>query len=464
MAKKFPLAYQIHLVYTVRVRLNRGKGYLVISALMIVAVAMFYSTATLASLRALQQESGWSQSRTQELAAARSATALLVSQFNQAGQLDNVGGTFQGEINSLPYTATLVQDPNQPELFRLTARVGNSTSTRVIRQEPRVLHTAFARSGPVGLPTLHLQKTQNGDWEELPAPPQGTGDLARIPAIASNFQGELYAFRFGERLHPGVPTPFLSRYDVESNTWADLPPIPYDFMQSLTNQDGWTMESYARQTVLAANDRAVFTIVGPNHLLNRNLPTEVAEFFLYDIKNEQWSSVDRPPVSVYDSNGGLDSNQDEVVIHQLAASDGQFLMELSGQDDVSTVYRLSEGGWSRLPAIPTSNGFGKIGSLAAGPNGEVSALVRDPSGDLQLLNLEDGRWSAGSTPGNPGIQTVGVDSEGKNWLQNQTMNKAYQLNQDVWEEKELPSGNIREVEIGARPSPDLHYYQTTTRY
>ena len=300
--------------YTLIVFRSVRRGYLVISALLVVAVAMLYATATLASLKTLRSESGWSQSRTQEQAAARSATAKLVAEFNQAGTLDE--GEFEGEIHGIPYKATLSADPELPNIFQLRATVGESEFTRVLRQEPRALHLAFARSGTFD-PTLYMQADIDGDWQTLPLPPSQPGDLDRIPATTSNFNGQLFAFRFGTRMHPTIPTPFLSQYDVETGIWSDLPPIPYHFRQSLEEQDGWTMESYARQSVLASNNDNIFTVIGPNNLVNRNAPDSVAEFFIYDLNRENWTQLEKPDVEVYNSQGNLVADYDQVSIDQV---------------------------------------------------------------------------------------------------------------------------------------------------
>jgi hypothetical protein len=447
-------------VYTLEVFRSYRKGYLVVSALLVVAVAMLYATATLASMKALRNESGWSQSRTQEQAAARSATAKMVAEFNKAGSLEE--GGYEGEIFGIPYTAELKVDPNHSSVFHLTARVGESEFTRVLRQEPRSLHLAFARTGLVTDPTLYMQSNIDGDWETLPLPPEQPGDLNRIPATTSNYQGELFAFRFGTRLHPTIPTPFLSKYDVEMGTWSDLPPIPYHFRQSLEERDGWTMETYSRQSVLAANNDKVFTILGPNNLVNRRAPDSIAEFFVYEMEQERWHAVERPTVDVYDARGQLVSDSDEVSIDQLVASEDQFLVEMSGSDPVSTLYRFKDDRWTMLPPLSTS---GKAISIACGPGGKISAVMRGVSGEISLVRMVDGKWQAADKPtGHNGVLTVAIDSEGREWIQDMREGKLYRSLRDGWEEKTMPDGLNREVDLGAKPDDKLFYYQTTTGY
>ena len=442
---------------------SSSKGYLVISALLVVAVAMLYATATLASLKALRNESGWSQSRTQEQAAARSATATLVAGFNKVGSLEP--GEFAGEIGGLPYTATLTVDPEMPGIFHLTARVGESEFTRVLRQEPRALHLAFARSGSFD-PTLYMQTDVDGEWETLPLPPAQPGDLDRIPATTSNFNGQLFAFRFGTRMHPTIPTPFLSQYDSETGVWSDLPPIPYHFRQSLEEQDGWTMETYARQSVLASNNDNIFTVIGPNNLVNQRAPDSVAEFFIYDLNREGWTQLDKPDVEVYNSQGDLVADYDQVSIDQLAATEGQFLLEMSGADPVSTLFRLKDGRWTRLPPIPGSgDSWSKAESMACDPSGKISAVVRDPSGQVGLVRLVDGRWWKAQLPtDNNGIHTVAIDSEGREWIQDMREGRLFRSMKDGWEEKAMPEQRSSEIDLGARPDDELFYYQITMGY
>ena len=449
--------------YTLIVFRSVRRGYLVISALLVVAVAMLYATATLASLKTLRSESGWSQSRTQEQAAARSATAKLVAEFNQAGTLDE--GEFEGEIHGIPYKATLSADPELPNIFQLRATVGESEFTRVLRQEPRALHLAFARSGTFD-PTLYMQADIDGDWQTLPLPPSQPGDLDRIPATTSNFNGQLFAFRFGTRMHPTIPTPFLSQYDVETGIWSDLPPIPYHFRQSLEEQDGWTMESYARQSVLASNNDNIFTVIGPNNLVNRNAPDSVAEFFIYDLNRENWTQLEKPDVEVYNSQGNLVADYDQVSIDQLAATEGQFLLEMSGVEPVSTLFRLKEGRWTRLPPVPGPGGsFAKAESMACGPNGKISAVVRDPSGTVGLVRLVDGHWETSQMPtSNNGIHTVAIDSEGREWVQDMREGRLYRSMKDGWEEKAMPEQRSSEIDLGGRPDDELFYYQITAGY
>jgi hypothetical protein len=431
--------------------------------LLVVAVAMLYATASLASLKALRSESGWSQTRTQEQAAARSATAKLVSDFNRVGSLEP--GAFEGDIHGSAYTATLTVDPELPDIFHLTAKVGESEFTRVLRQEPRALHLAFARSGSLD-PTLYMQTDVDGGWETLPLPPSQPGDLDRIPATTSNFNGQLFAFRFGTRMHPTIPTPFLSRYDAEAGVWSDLPPIPYHFRQSLEEQDGWTIEAYARQSVLASNKDNVFTVIGPNNLVNRRAPDSVAEFFIYDLNRESWTQLEKPDVQVYNSQGHLVADYDQVSIDQLAATEGQFLLEMSGAEPVSTLFRLKDGRWTRLPPIPGSEGnLSKAESMACGPNGKVSAVVRDLSGQVGLVRLVDGRWSRAQLPtGNNGVHTVAIDSEGREWIQDMREGRLFRSLKNGWEEKAMPEQRSSEIDLGARPDDELYYYQITAGY
>lgn len=421
---------------------------------------MLYATATLASMKAARGEGKWSQSRTQELAAARSATARLVAEFNRAGDLEE--SVFEGEIHGLPYQAQLRADPDNPDIFHLNAVVGNSNFTRVIRQEPRSLHTAFARTGLVTNPTLWLQTSLSGGWESIPEPPSQDGDLARIPAIAANSNGECFAFRFGTRLYDRVPTPFLSKFDVQTQSWTDLPPIPYDFRESLRESDGWDIETYARQSVLAANKKAVFTVLGPNLLHSQRAPRDVAKLYIFDQRNDRWHEAPQPAIATYDSQGELRFEQEEISIGQLVANDEMFLMELTGSDPVSTIVKFENGGWSRLPPLP---GSGKADSIACGPRGTVSAVIRNPEGEPTVVRLADGSWYGSELPtDHDGVHMVSIDSSGRDWIQDMQNERWFRSLKEGWEEKVLPDAFNREVDVGARADDELHYYQTTTGY
>lgn len=424
---------------------------------------MLYATATFASLQALRNEGGWSHNRTQEQAAARSATAQLVAQFNRTGALDDT--RFEGRVNDRPYTALVKQDPQEPNLFYLTATVGQAEFTRVLRQEPRPLHLAFARGGPVTDSRLSVQKEIDGEWAEVPAPPSQPGDTPRLPAITTNHSGEMFALRFGTRIFAGVATPFVSRFDVTTSAWNDLPPIPYHFRPAQEGREGWTVESYGREAVLAANDNLLLTVVGPNRLINRQAPENVAQFFVYNLRHELWAPIPQPEAQVYNNQGRLVQSQEETTINHLAAGDDQIVVGLSGLDRASTLYRLQDRQWKRLPPLPGVSGAGSVDSLACGPNGKLSALVRDQQSGVSLVRLVDGAWqSAPLPPETGGASRISIDAQGHEWVQNLNQGRLYRSLGNGWEEKAMPDGQNREIDFGARPDDELFYYQVTAGY
>ena len=92
-------------------------------------------------------------------------------------------------------------------------------------------------------------------------------------------------------------------------------------------------------------------------------------------------------------------------------------------------------------------------------------MVRDPSGQVGLARLVDGRWSRAQLPtDNNGIHTVAIDSEGREWIQDLREGRLFRSLKDGWEEKAMPEQRSSEIDLGARPDDELFYYQITAGY
>ena len=462
------------LVYThgVKRRGLRDKGYLVVVGLLVVACAMVFSTATLAAMRAKQKESIWAQSRTQEMAVARSVTAVLVNNFNVVGDVSNLGVPVNGTLFSVPYTATLTQDTAHPEVYRLQATVGESTYTRVVQERPRLNHSAYSRN--LDLSTLQSdlfhQDSVGGAWTQLSEPPTQPGETEYTVATAANFNDNFFIYRVGERRALSPRTAYLSQYDSQADSWTNLPPVPYSPAASWRTSSSFDVASLNSQSLVSASDDRLYVVIGPNRLYNSSAPSDIAEMFWYDLETRPstWNRVPLPDPEVYDDNG-RPRREPDVYLNRIALSEHNFLLEASASSTsrVSTIFQISNGGWRRLPPIPVSSTqFGRPYAMAAGPGGKVSLVTKDPnSGDYRIQRLEDGLWVSEAAPGGAGVRVnLVIDAQGKEWFQDLSNGKMYQGTNGSWQEEQLPAGHNAEVEVGAKPDNALHYYQTTAGY
>lgn len=444
---------------------SSSAGYLVVAGLLIVACAMFFSTATLAAMKARQKESLWAQSRTQELAAARSATAILVNQFNRAGKLTGVGQVTTGQVGTIPYTATLTQDPDTGSIFLLTAKVGDTSYTRVLREEPKRNHVAYTRVGQLR-PKIYSQDSVGAVWKEIPLPPNRPGESDVTVAIAANYEDQFFMYRLGEDRFRGFRRPYVSQFDRESSTWSQLPPVPYNPVANwLSSGSSADVATIGHQSMMSVNDQRLFLMVGPNLLANRRAPQDVAQFFIYNIPNRSWTSVPLPTAEVYQADGQLVPEPD-VTINRITANEGNFLLETSSGLGVATLTQYRDSVWTVLPPIPTGGGFGRPHSIAAGPEGEVSLITKErASGDMNIVRLEDGHWVVDSAPPGAGtLASLTFDAQGREWYHDLVNQRSFQGANGNWTEYPLPVGANREVETGAEPDDELYYYQTTAGY
>ena len=461
-------------MYTLEVKLRglRDRGYLVVVGLLVVACAMVFSTATMAAMRAKQKQSVWAQARTQELAVARSATAVLVNDFNTAGDLSNLGVTVSGTLHAIPYTATLTQDTNHSEIYYLKATVGESTYTRVIQERPRLNHSAYSRN--LDLSTLrsefYRQDSLGGIWNQLSEPPVQPGETEFTVATAANFNDNFFVYRIGEHRTMGTRRAYLSQYDSQGDSWTNLPPVPYSPAASWRTSSSFDVATLNYQSLVSASDDRLFVVAGPNRLYNSSAPGDIAEMFWYDLETrpDDWNRIPLPEPKVYDDQGQPRTEPD-VYLNRITLSEHNFLIEASASatSRVSTIFQIDDGGWRRLPPIPVSTTqFGRPHAMAAGPGGKVSLITKDPdSGDYRIQRLEDGRWVSEAAPGSAGLRVnLVIDGQGKEWFQDLTNGKMYQGTNGSWKEEVLPVGHNAEVEVGAKPDNALHYYQTTAGY
>lgn len=501
-------------------RVDRG-GYLVASALIVVMIAMFLSTATLARLRAKTGESGWSERRTQEIAAARSATAQLVAGFNRAGELEAGTGSLAGEVGEYRYTAELRPDPDLPNVFHLTARVGQSTFTRVLHQEPRRNVVAYARairSGEVYL----VREALDGPWRELPPPPADslpplppgweTGVADDGPGVgavnafgsAANQEGDYFLGR------QSTSGPQLLRYQSDTQGWDILEDIPWPAIRAAEQARGRAVIGGQSPLSFAANEGSVFLVLNsydagpappgssgppnpgqgtppPGPLPPGPPPTQpppiVPPFpgvpgdglvWRFDLQSRSWAEIEQPRVDLFTADGGTRPVADVVSVRQVTAGPGRLLAEVTLDSRVSTLVVHDGEAWSRLPPIPRLamgpdgltpvSGYGRAVSMAAGPGNSVVVTTAATTGESLLLRLTDGAWSPTVLPAERELPDVFLDAEDREWLFYPRDQRLRRFVGQGWADVSLPEGLVQEPEVAAKPDERTFYYHTTASY
>lgn len=463
------------------------RGYVLITALIVVMIAMFLSTVGLARLRALAQAGAGLRSHDQEELTARSVTAVLVDQFHTAGRLPQAPPwNTQGQLDGIHYRAELRADADDPELFHLTAEVGRSRFTRVLRQENKKDTVGYARTQQATEEQLLMARFEGTqlEWRPLPEPPSsffladshepytGVPNQVITFATAANLEGDLFALR--SAMTGSVAAFSFARFRAGQQSWETIP------LPDTTNL-------LSPDVTAAADSDHLYLVKNQPVLLNTAPnpanPNQIRrELYAYSIENRNWLVGTGPPARVYDHDGSLMvDDQGTTSLDQVVARDGKVAVVMHLGNNPSTIaLGEAQGQWGFLPPVPrpraTANGLEldpsvptRVGRLALGSKGRVLASVVT-GGQGCVLEFKGGQWNLVNSP--PATMTAGVqsflDAEESLYFYEHAEEAAgqrlWKRTQTDWSELSLPDGTVRELEIGGVPRDDEYVYKTTVRY
>lgn len=466
---------------------KRRRGYVLITALIVVMIAIFLSTVGLARLRALSQAGSGLRSHDQEELTARSVTAVLVDQFHTAGRLPQAPPwTTQGQLDGLHYQAELRADPEDPELFHLTAQVGRSQFTRVLRQENKKDTVGYARTQQATEEQLLMARFEGTqlEWRPVPEPPSsfflvdshepytGVPNQVITFATAANLEGDLFALRTA--MTGSMAAFSFSRFRAGQQSWET---IPLPDTANLVSPD----------VTAAADDDHLYLVKNQPIMLN-TVPNPAnpnpirRELYAYSIENRDWLVGTGPPARVYRNDGSLIvDDQGTTSLDQVVAREGKVAVVMHLGDGPSTIaVGKAQGQWGFLPPVPrpraTSNGFeldpsvpARVGRLAMGSKGRVLATVV-ANGQGCVLEFKGDQWSLVDSPSATmaaGVQSFLDAEESLYFYENAEQasdQRLWKRSQSDWSELSLPDADVRELEIGGVPRDNEYVYKTTVRY
>lgn len=444
-----------------------ARGYVLITALMIVMIAVFLATAGLARYRMLVQSGNSLRGQAQQELAARSVAARLVDQFHQAGRFPQAPPwSVQGALDGYSYQADLKGDPADANVFHLTVKVGGSTHTRVLRQESRKETVAYALTNDGSGEKVLRSDLQLGatSWSELPPPPDDFYDITGAPvsapptastnSTAANSQGDLFTIRTGNV--PGGAVS-LSRFRAGSNEWESVR-LPND-VRHIIGPD----------VTVSADDDHVYVIENSSTPTAGQAPQVTSAILRYSIEEGRWSEVETPPLRAYTYDGGFSMNPHDALL-QVVTREGTVAVDRAAGP--STIY-LGDGrsGWQRLPPVPSLDSNGRlvsdsparVGRLSVGSGGRVLGMVEGGT-----VEWKGGAWSRLTAPEGRFNQTF-LDPEENLYLLRLSGETGQQKlvresDEGVWSEVALPDLPVTQLEIGGLPKDGEYLYKTTVQY
>lgn len=204
---------------------------------------------------------------------------------------------------------------------------------------------------------------------------------------------EVYGTYFARKSIPGYPD--VVYYRNQASDWTPIPPVPrmrYDSSFALTIATPTGIGSYATNMTSGVGDQkgnfyGVWRLDGIDTL------------YKYSVTDDKWISIYPPAKQWYDSSGVLQSADGPCPnFHEIATDGTKYLYARFGREGIDTIYRCnletatdSSAEWSVLPAAPRRH-YDATGALVddGGIAGNLCDLDADGQGNLICRNSRDG--------------------------------------------------------------------------